>query len=135
MTTFDIQEEGYIIRNAKITKASLFLYNDNLCYQLEVTGSDFSGTINMNSLGSVKLKKDDEDNESLTYLSSGICGAAIMHILNICGVSSWDAVNGSYIRVAIKNNEIVMFGHIILENMWLNQDYLIESSPEFKEFP
>lgn len=135
MTTFDIIEEGYSIRNAVVTRVSLFLKNDTLCYQLEISGSDFSGTIALNGLGSIKQKNaDDSSRPTTVYVSSGVGSVAIMHIMNICGVSSWESIVGSNIRVAIKDDRIDLFGHIINEDMWFNQDYLMEQATDNKEF-
>ena len=133
MNTETILEEGYIVRNCRITRTNIFLDSCNLCYQLELSGADFNATVGINTMGSIKFSYDDGSAHSV-YLSSGVCGATIMKVMHICGVASWEAVLGSCIRVAIKDSKVVMLGHIILEDLWMNNDLMANSTTDYKEF-
>lgn len=102
------------IRNAKIVKTKLYMYNNMFTFDLVLDFNHY--TI---SFGGYRIGfKTDGPNALYRAEDAGLI--AIMRILETVGVDSWEDLTGQYIR--IKDNgfgPINEIGHI-MEDKWFN---------------
>ena len=119
------------IKNAKIVKTKLYMYNNMFTFDLVLDFDHYGEVFKTISFGGYRIGfKTDEPNALYNAEDTGLI--AIMRILETVGVDSWEDLAGQYIR--IKDNgfgPINEIGHI-MENKWFNIKDFFENAEKDK---
>lgn len=113
--------DGYSIENAKITSVSITMADHGcLCYWLMLEGGGWGCGVGGYCIGNGYLGANDSDISA----ANGNGLVAMMHIMNVVGVSKWEDLEGKYVRVASLSNSWGTSIHIIgniLKDKWFDQ--------------
>jgi hypothetical protein len=110
------------IKNAKIDSTMLG-YEDHglLTFSLALDYGDC-----FQCVGGYRLDGYDKKSDKIFYSSTGL--RVLAEIIKVAGVSSWEKLKGSYIRVKIVDNHVKSIGHL-LEDNWVDFEELFKQQP------
>lgn len=119
MTATELIEAGYRLENAKITSVDFFMEDHGvITLQMVLEGGGFGvvfGGVDL-GYGYLGAKAFSGSSKAMPY---------IMRIMDVVGVSRFNAMKGQYVRIAHKGlgSPVKIIGNII-EDKWFDPDSL-----------
>lgn len=106
------------IENAKISKVSITMADHGcLTFYVHLVGVGWEGNLGGYVIGHGQLGWNDDEFKS----NSGLGLVALMRIMNVVDVDTWENLKGKYCRVIIDNQTIKGIGNIISDK-WFDVD-------------